>query len=275
MGLLALLVLLILFLNKKEDGKKLSLTPVWIALGGTLIAFGLMIVSPGNLVRMDAMAKRPDLLKGAFLSVRYALGFIYHTLQAAWLPLLLIAVFMLSLSLQRDWSEINPRKVKWLFWAIPVGLFVAIIACCAPSAFAQGAYPEDRALIAAQWILVIGLGSWVYLLGITWMHARQSKSGFQIKPYFSNGLFILVMLSFYFMFMVMVTLSAVPALQQRAASWDARLESINQQINNGIADVVVAPMESVERIKELDDDPAHWVNKCAAVFYDVTTIRAE
>jgi hypothetical protein len=31
----------------------------------------------------------------------------------------------------------------------------------------------------------------------------------------------------------------------------------------------------VEKIKEISDDPTHWVNKCAAVYYGVETIKAK
>jgi hypothetical protein len=273
--LILLGLVLVNILRRNGELTEQSLVPIWIALIASLLAFGLMIASPGNVVRMDAMAKRPDLIKGAFLSVKFGISFMYHAILSTWLPMLVMTIFTFAIALQRDWKEVNLQQAKWLFWAIPAGMLTVIIACCAPSAMAQGAYPEDRALISAQWILVIGWVSWVYLLGMSWMHWQQAKKGFQLKQYFSNGLFVLVMLGFYFMFSVMVILSGIPALQQWATAWDARVTSIHQQKAAGATNLLVTPLDSVERIKELDDDPTHWVNKCAAVYYGVETIFAK
>ncbi|NOY98811.1 MAG: hypothetical protein GXP40_06365 [Chloroflexi bacterium] len=66
----------------------------------------------------------------------------------------------------------------------------------------------------------------------------------------------------------------VPEYQARAAAWDARDAQIWADKGQGMLDIEVIQLPGVARVKELDTDPDHWVNRCAARYYDVNSISA-
>ncbi len=133
---------------------------LWAAIGGTLLALVVMIISPGNTVRMSQMPEPPTFLRWLFLTFRFGLGFIYQSFSSYPLPFLATSIIGFSLSQQRDWQQRPTTKVDLIFsGSFLLIVYLAIAAICAPSAFAQGAYPEDRAMISARYILTAAIAS--------------------------------------------------------------------------------------------------------------------
>jgi hypothetical protein len=65
-----------------------------------------------------------------------------------------------------------------------------------------------------------------------------------------------------------------PEYQKRAEMWELRDAYIIRHASLGETDIIVPGYSAVHNIKELDDNPKHWVNTCAANYYGVHTIRA-
>jgi len=144
-----------------------------IGVAASLAAIILFLVSPGNHIRQALFPAPPGIFELVYLSTRYGLAFIYHTLIAYPVPILFgvfIACLMgilLSISLETEASPSgNHARSAWLTAGIiALSTLVLIICICAPSAYAQSAYPEARALLPAVYILLLGLISLAGLAG--------------------------------------------------------------------------------------------------------------
>jgi hypothetical protein len=274
-GLIALILAGGFFRSRKFDFKQPITIHLLAALAGSLIALAVMLVSPGNSVRMEAMPARPDLIRWVGLSIRFALGYFYQTVRSYPAPIVATGLMCFILALLKPWKLKDIRQIAWLFWVLPVGLLLAVIAICSPSAYVQSAFPEGRALISARWCTIAAVGVWFYLAGVWLVNRLQVNKGFDQIKLAKNASFVLVMISFYVIYGALQALAYVPARQSWADAWDKRAVQIANLVADGQRDIVVAPLDSVERLKELDDDPQHWVNKCAAVFYGVDRISAK
>jgi len=71
-----------------------------------------------------------------------------------------------------------------------------------------------------------------------------------------------------------LTLADRPEYQDRANTWDEREIYINDLTEQGNTDLLIPQMDGIYGIKELDVDAGHWVNRCAAFYYNVNSIRA-
>lgn len=275
---LALLVVaagLILWQSRKNEIEFQGKSLLWAAIAGTSLALVVMVISPGNAVRMSQMPEQPTFFRWLFLTLRFGLGFIYQSFSSYPLPILVTGIIGFSLSQQRDWQNAQPRKWSYLFWVIPVIVYLAIAAICAPSAYAQSAYPEDRAMISARYILVAAIAGYAYLIGIAYLHWRQQSPKFQLLRTQSGHGFILVIMCFYLFYGGLQTLAAIPDYQARAKAWDIRAGEIYALRNSGENNLIVRAYDSMGRIRELSDDPQHWVNRCAATYYQVDSISAK
>jgi len=65
----------------------------------------------------------------------------------------------------------------------------------------------------------------------------------------------------------------LPAYRERAELWDLRDAYFIRHASAGELDIVAPGFSGVDGVKELDDRERHWVNKCAAAYYGVNTIR--
>ena len=262
-------------LKAEQDKKKQRLALLLCAISGAIAAMIIMILSPGNAVRLENMPAPPGVFKLIYLSFRFAAGFIVNTIQGSPLPVVISFIFAFSLAMLRSWKDVKLRGWTWLFWGIPVGAFLLVVAVCAPSAYAESAYAEARAFLPARWILTIAGVTWFYLLGIVYQTWRYKNPKYQLIKEQTLIAFVIVLLSFYVMRGALVTLGSIPDYQTRAKAWDARAASIEQQKNTGILDIETKALDSFGRIRELSDNPKLWVNKCAAIYYGVNSITAK
>jgi hypothetical protein len=269
------LLLVLIYLKSPQKQKNQRMMLLICALAGILVAMIIMILSPGNAVRLATMPATPGLLRLIYLSFRFAAGFVVNTIETVPLPVAISFIFAFALALLANWKEIHPRNWRWLFWAIPVSAFLLVVAVCAPSAYAESAYAEARAFLPARWILTLAGIAWFYLLGMVYQNWRYRNPNFQIKKMQSFVAFVIVMLCFYPMRGALLTLSYIPETQARAQAWDTRAAAIKQEKAAGKQELEVKALDSYGRIRELSNNPKLWVNKCAAVYYGVKSLTAK
>jgi hypothetical protein len=68
--------------------------------------------------------------------------------------------------------------------------------------------------------------------------------------------------------------SELPYAKRWSTAWDARQQTIYAEKAAGKHAIIVPQLPGFEHVKELDPRPRMWVNRCAAGFYDVKSIRA-
>ncbi len=103
----------------------------------------------------------------------------------------------------------------------------------------------------------------------------ESKSTFSDKRLYKITGFILIIVSFYLVNGSLQILSLIPDYKKRAEAWDIRADEIQIMKSKIQKDLVITPLDSYGRIREISDDPTNWVNRCAAVYYGVDSIVAK
>jgi hypothetical protein len=156
--------------------------------------------------------------------------------------------------------------------AVGYGLMVAI---CAPSAYAESAYPENRVLMIGRFCSVATtmlLGGMGGLALRTWL-----ESLVQLRPALFNAaaMTILGLCCVYAMVIsYQINSKDIPYRQAWAAAWDKRDAQIRADVARGETSVTVTALDSLEALYELGPDPHQWVNACAASYYGLGQIIA-
>ena len=155
--------------------------------------------------------------------------------------------------------------------AAPFLMWILIAAGFSPSVYGQG-YPVERMRFLACSLMTI-----TFMLegGIFGLLLGNYRPGFhQALSWVVMILFVLTGILYPLRAALRVYQSMVPEYQTRAEMWDLRDAYILRHASLGEMDIVVPGYSAVYNIKELDDDPTHWVNSCAADYYRVRSIRA-
>ena len=262
-----------IFLWMKKSQKRTA--ALWL-LGSTflasLVSMLLMVVAPHNAARIT---NPPTLLVFIGRILTYPKNFILDsTLTIFPLPTLLsFLVSFLIFSLLYTKTEKVTQKQQWtVFFLAPIILYALLIVNFSPSAYAQ-AYPANRALLGARFLMT----SMFFVEG-----ALLAILLSQIKPVFFQSTFIrflfiaiFALFSLYPLRAAWQTLNTVDFYRQRAIAWDLRDDKIRTAKDKGEVDIHVQQFDSIHVIKELDSNPNHWVNRCAARYYGVDSISAD
>lgn len=241
------------------------------ALVGALAALIVMILAPGNAVRMGQMPPPPGFFAWLGMSLRHGAAFLADGLSSYLLPRAAGLVLGLGLALLQDWSRTPARRLAWTLLAVPTAACLLAVAACAPSAYAQSAYPEPRALSMANFILTGGVIAAGWLIG----GLIQKGLAGRLPPGLIRAAAVagLLIVGAYALYAGWRVLGEAAEYRARAAAWDDRAAQIEQLRLGGAAAVEVEALDSIGSIAELSADPEDWVNRCAAGYYGVEEIR--
>jgi hypothetical protein len=237
-------------------------------IGGVII-----FVSPGNLVRMQYLHPAKDLLTFLSTSTINAVILMAQSARGLIIPNLIVflIMFFLFYHLSAENKKIFENKQTILFF---IGSFILtfwfLFCISAPTVYSMMAFPEPRALIlsrAVVIVLIMSLGGFSGMASHVFMDHLVDKCLVSI-------LIIGFLVTFYPLRAAIQTWITIPVAQKRAETWDARKVIIVNAVGKGENSIDLIPMNSVNGIFEITPDPAFWVNKCAADFYGLKTIRA-
>jgi hypothetical protein len=216
-----------------------------------------------------------DLLATSFY---YGYLFIIDTLKTQPLPILvsvLIPLLLIWLHRQMKPSELSQgqKRVIWvIIFAIPFLAWLLIAAGFSPSVYGQG-FPVERARFLARSILIAAFMLEGALFGLLSEHI-QFKSNKVLGQWVVMVVFALIAIVYPLRAAVNLYKSEVPEYRERAELWDLREDYIIRHAEAGEKDIVIPGFSGVYHVKELDNNPDHWVNLCAAQYYGVDSIRA-
>lgn len=248
------------------------------ALVGALAAMLILFISPANTYRMAYFPEHPTLPVLIFYSLRHALAFVFHTFKDQPLPVLytlaLPAFFTFALgAFASGKSAVSLRRfLRWAEW-VPVVTYLLMVCIVAPSMYAQSAYPENRALIEARFILTSdmvvfsAMVGWILGRGLTWLGRRRQIIAMA-------GLILIVLAAFYPLRAAWNGIHEAETDRAWAQAWDIRDEAIRTQIAAGKQEIIVTALDSRSGLMEMGEDPSMWVNTCAGEYYQVRTIKA-
>jgi hypothetical protein len=251
-----------------------ALTLLTWTLGGGLLALVVMMFSPANSFRLGSPP--PDIATLIYRTLIYSIQFILDSFATLPLPTLVsIAIPTLLLySLFATAPILSSGQKRLLFVIIaatPVFMYIMIAVSFAPSIYGQS-YPVERARFAGRLIMTTASlleGACLGVLFAQWKNAR-------LQTTFVNLALVLLAVSALYPLRAGWTILQANLSYDRqwTSAWDARQVQIFAEKAQGDQDLVVRQLPAFEYVKEIDTRPRFWVNRCAATFYGVNSIRA-
>jgi hypothetical protein len=240
---------------------------------GALSALIVMAVSPAA---TNLGETTPSFFEWIQRTVQYTYLFVIDTFKTLPLPILFSVVcpaafIFVVFRENENPNTINRRTACYIALALPVILILLIASGFSTSAYGQS-YPVARARFFAHYLMTIVLviegallGVWLSKLKIKFLDARH----FAYLP-----VILVLMMTLYPFRAGLQVIQEIPEYRDREQEWDRRDAHIYKLREQGQTDITVPQFDGVQGVKELDSSEKHWVNRCAARYYQVNSIRA-
>jgi hypothetical protein len=274
-SLLALAIFSV-WLWMKRPTRSTALTFLSVSFAGAVLALAAMAISPANSFRLEngVPPTIPVLFSRAF---GYGVEFILNSFRTLPLPTFFTVLmpFLIFYNLYASpipaLTSAQRKRALILLAGIPILSYLLIVASFLPSVYGQS-FPVERARFAGQLILVAGLMIEAVLLGVLSAQFR-SRMGETLNFKLISAI-LLAVAAFYPLRAAWISLADVPEYRARAEAWDLRQAQIYEAREQGQTNLIVFQFDGLEGVKELDVNANHWVNRCAAKYYKVDSIRA-
>ncbi|MDO9546030.1 MAG: DUF6056 family protein [Pelolinea sp.] len=270
LGLFGLLLFSKLILSKFKLRRIESLDLV-LVLTGTTAAMVIMIMAPGNSLRLDSLQQAPHLFSIISIATSSAFNFIKFSIKGLWLPfgvLIGLSILIAYCFIRFSIIQYKQSLLVMAFILNAVTVFGLIVCVCAPTAYGMMAYPEQRVLMLAHIILVLGIFLEGVVIGLFFQKLFSQSQILRLV-----GL-ILIVVNLYPLSTIKKRITEINMYANRAALWDSRDSDIRSQIDSGKTDLIVNALDSFSEIAELNQNGKFWINQCAASYYGVASITA-
>lgn len=273
--LLSLSILLVWIYSKSlEKNSNLALL-LW-TLAGAVTALVVMFLAPANSIRLHTTP--PGLVVVIEHSFVYGFEFMRDSIKSLVLPSFFAmaasaVIFYGIYAFPKPVYTGGQQKYIWICLLLtPILSYLTIVASFAPSVYGQS-FPIERARFAGQVFLVIGLMIEGAALGI--LLAQWRSRVIVSLPLGMISAILLIIAAYYPLRAARLTYTTdVPTYQARAVAWDEREAIIFTLRSQGETDLVIPQLSGIDGVKELDNRPENWVNRCAAEYYGVNSIQA-
>jgi hypothetical protein len=250
------------------------------SLATAIISLLIIAFSPGTINRLDRIMEQTPLYNPVTLSIQtltYTFQFLWDHLRSAPLPALIMIFLPLAVMYVRNTNadsnhtSIGSSRFRLALLLVPLLMIIVIGFSFAPSAFVRS-FPVGRARFASIVILTLCLALEGGLLGMILASRLRSTAG---NVYVRGAaLALLAVLIFYPLRAAPRVYAATNEYRYCAAAWDARNAGIRQAMAEGAADLVVVQLDSIGGVGEYKGNERDWINRCAARFYGLNTLRA-
>ena len=265
--------------KKGIGGASVGIRLVLSALIASGVALLLLAVSPSIDERLRG-ANHPGFLQFILITLRSAASFAFESLVSQPIPnavnfLVFVALSYIVSSRSTRSSYLPVKHYLKLVAGIALIGLVLILCVTAPSAFAQSAFPEFRALIIARIITVTMISLAGFTTGYWLEQWMRSKPKLTRTAYLGMTLLVGVLLV-YPLYASRNIYSGLPEYAKWSTFWDQRNLAIQQDKQAGIMDLNVVQIDHIiPDVGDLSPDPGHWYNICASQYYGVQTITAD
>ena len=235
---------------------------------GAISALAVMAVSPA-VSKLGADA--PSFMEWIQRTVEYTYFFQIDTIKTLPIPILfsfLCPALFAFLTVRQNESANIQAGLKFAI-ALPFILSILIAAGFSTSAYGQS-FPVERARFFAHTLLTITFALEGALLG-AWLSRIKL---FNTVAFEYAAMLILLVVAVYPFRAVLQVMQDIPEYKTRAQEWDRRDAHIYALREHGQTDLVIPQFGGIYDVKELDNLPTHWVNRCAADYYEVNSISA-
>jgi hypothetical protein len=240
-----------------------------VGLGGVVIGFALVVFSPGNFTRVNTIGVSNNSAEvldtaGSMMAKNFSLLFGGMENGVGFPLLVLLLVFLVGMGCgwfgNFRWGLLSISLRIWEKIILILFPLLVILIMFIPSAFLGGYFPE-RSLFVPQVVLVMGC----FGLGI-WTGSSLRARG--ISPAFGAALTAAILV-FAVGWISLQQLSAMnDQMRLHAAEWDAREQVIQQAIQSGETQVLVAPYRYNFGL-DLQPNPNNWLNQCVWEYYGI------
>lgn len=260
---------------EKDKARRLALLLLTGSVfAGAILALVTMVFSPAL---TDLKRELPSFVQLIQRTGQYTYHFLLDTLKTLPLPLLfnIAAPTFIAFVMYREDQNAgvlsNARTSLKVAIALPILLVILIAAGFSTSAYGQS-YPAERARFFAHALMTITLAVEGFLAGV-WIARVNWKFAGSVRFEYAALLVLLVMVVYPFRAIFQI-LQSVPEYSARAQAWDRRDAHIYELIAHDQTNLIVPQFDGIYGVKELDNLPTHWVNRCAAAYYGVNSISA-
>lgn len=266
----------------------------WLAaaLVASLLAMGLIILAPGNQVRLAAGQPSGDTLpvRTLRLDVGYVLkastsatvAYFKTTLRthlpdtAASLALPGLIAFFITLPLPEAQKRAITRLGYGSLAAIPVAVFILVLSGHAPAYYVMQSGPPIRTEIIFQSILTFGLAAWGGIAGLLLRDRIHLTPQDEVLASWVAALIVLALLVIVPGRFMAKTAVQYPVLHGYALAWDARDQVLRDAVKQGKKAAVVKPIGQLDQtLGDLRAEPDFWINQRAAEYYGLESIIAK
>jgi hypothetical protein len=277
-GLLFVAVV-VFWVTKSHRHRKDMLGILLASLATAVVSLLIIAFSPGTINRLDRIMEQTPLYNPVTLSIQtitYTGQFLWNHFRSAPLPALIMtalpfaALYIRSTRDGSDGSWLSASRVRLAVLLVPLLMFIVIGFSFAPSAFVR-TFPVARARLASIALLTLCLALEGGLLGILAARFRALGSAVYLRGAVAALLAVLI---YYPLRVAPRVYAALPEYRYFAQAWDARDASIRQAIAEGATDLVVVQLDSIGGVGEYKGSERDWINRCAARFYGLNTLRA-
>ena len=256
-----------------------------IGLAGSLVAFTIVALAPGNSIRRSYFPKQFYGWASIGVTVTYSVRFIAKLILTD--PLIvLVSLVLPSAVVIRDFSHgcqptLNRQESIRLLLVIPAAVLLLIMSCTATSVFAISVMLPERARILLSVTFVCGTVLWSWAAGnyVAWRLVRiKRKSRDNISVAATVALLLLIPCPLQALFLI---LDGREGARSFAADWDRQNSELKAARQNGTSDVTVQQIGDFqsrigngESDLHLRTDPAFWINQTTATYYGLRSVRA-
>jgi hypothetical protein len=247
----------------------------------SVLAFVVILASSGNSVRLAMFGDRLPLIEVGLRTLRVTASF-FATAIGLFSPLPLLVsllVPIIIISQLSDFEQSIPmssrRARKYMGLSSAIALLLIFVIIGAPI-YATAVAPAPRVYLVAQLVMVMTAGFWGCIIGLD---LRRTKLKSVVRPALGIVLTLALLMVAGPLATSAQSLSRVSTFQTFAEEWDARDHLIRQAASDGVGSITVEPLSvdlgEMAGLDTIGDDPAGWVNVCAASYYGVDSITAE
>lgn len=277
---------LVLKNNSSQKNGLLLLTP---ALIGSILAFVIMSLSPGNLARagnLNNVFQIPDLSPRFIISFEQALLFIpnWFAERTTLAGLAFLFGMLIYLVYSPSNQAITSRQIVSRYFELSFYVFLGIWSALAPSFIIRGYAPPERALLIAFFLITCMVIYWGWLAA-TIIHLFFMKTSTYLLQITMIGL-VYTALVFGPTATITANLKLMPTLRTYSILWDERDQVIKEAVNRGEQTLTVTNFQKHKDLRSLDnsslwivgdleEDPDYWINQGAAWYYGLDELATK
>ncbi len=261
--------LLSFFIFRKKNNKTILATSIITAV--SIIGLVILVLCPNNYERQLNFGP-PNTINNLFkFGPAFGLDFIKYSIRGYYIPILAVLSLALLISLQTETPFADFKETMIFVFVSILISYLLIVANILPSLYAYRAMPDARGLMPSTLILAATF----FILGLCagWLFKERL---FRFEQLFNAlQILLILLLLIYFVHAGIKVFSEYPEYHKRASLWDTRHANILEKIKQGEKEILVPAIDGFYRTSELQPDPDHWVNKCAALWYGIDVIMSD